>query len=417
MQSTTPWQSIVLKSLAAAAVFAVANLLTYHTSGYFQREHEYHAVVQGFFARAHVKSIFVGDSHVAQLDNEFLSSDAYNVGFGGDSPREIYAKLRYILSKPNEINTLFLTSDAHMFGAGRLQSSNGAFADQYLLRTGSPYGLGHGRIAATFNLVPLFNDDFVQYLKRDIAHTLKPARDADSEENEAEWQLLPQGERERIARETGELDHRDIGANPEPFEWYARIASLAREHGIRVIAVRYPGSAEYFQTVTPEEDATIDRALAAAGVEKPLDFRHIFADATYFKDPDHLSRKGVIAFMQILESQAHRRIAGGMFAAAPSRGASCPGFDCASSALSSVTWQHPGGDAEARDNGGWAGLSSAAANSLGVQVANRRVSSTKQARSMAYGPPATAAAGSLLAPAGSALASFNWAGPGTASAD
>ena len=157
MVARNTWRMLTMKIAVASALFAAANVWIYDTSGYFQREQEYHAVVDGFTSHRHVKSIFVGDSHVAQLDNEILADAAYNVAVGGDGLREVYAKLRYLLSEPNEIDTLFLTADAHMFGTGRLQSSNGAFADMYLLRTGSPYGLEHGRLAAAFNLVPLFS--------------------------------------------------------------------------------------------------------------------------------------------------------------------------------------------------------------------------------------------------------------------
>jgi hypothetical protein len=308
MASHNSWRTIVLKGALGIALFAVANFITYETSGYFQREDEYHSVVQNFFTHSHVKAIFVGDSHVAQIDNEYLADNAYNVGFGGDSLREIYAKLRYLLSRRNEIEILFLTADVHMFGTGRLQSSNGAFADQYLLWTGSPYGFGHGALAAAFNLVPLFNDDFVQYLKRDIAQSFKPAHAEDLEETEGAWQRLPEAERERVARETGAGDHLGIGLHTEPFEWYARIVALAREHGVRVIAVRYPATAEYFESVTPAEDELVERALAAAGVTEVLDFRHAFSDASYFKDPDHLSRKGVAALLQLLEDRTQQRL-------------------------------------------------------------------------------------------------------------
>jgi hypothetical protein len=309
MSARNTWRTLATKIAFAIAIFIAANVMVYETSGYFQREQEYHAVVDGFKNHRHVKSIFVGDSHVAQLDNEILADGAYNVAVGGDGLREVYAKLRYLLSQPNEIDTLFLTADAHMFGTGRLQSSNGAFADIYLLRTGSPYGIGHGRLAAAFNLVPLFNDDFVQYLKMDIVKGWKRApRGDDDEDTDAGWSSRPQEERGRIARETGIGDHQGIGAHPEPFQWYARIVSLARAHGVRVIAVRYPSTAEYFESVTPEEDAVIDRGLSAAGVTDILDYRRVFADASYFKDPDHLSAKGVAALMQLLESQTHRKL-------------------------------------------------------------------------------------------------------------
>jgi hypothetical protein len=319
MRSHDTWRTILLKGALGVAVFAIANVITYQTSGYFQRENEYHSVVQNFFTHQHVKAIFVGDSHVAQIDNEYLTDNAYNVGFGGDSLREIYAKLRYLLSRPNEIQILFLTADVHMFGTGRLQSSNGAFADQYLLWTGSPYGFGHGKLAAAFNLVPLFNDDFVQYLKRDIAQSFKPARADDVEEVEGGWQRLPEAERERLARETGAGDHLGIGIHSEPFEWYARIVALAHQHGVRVIAVRYPATAEYFESVTPEEDRLVEHALAAAGVEEVLDFRHVFSDASYFKDPDHLSRKGIAALLQLLENRTRQRLTNGQAASSGSK--------------------------------------------------------------------------------------------------
>jgi hypothetical protein len=310
MHARNSWRTVLLKGMLGTVVFAAANVVIYDTSGYFQREHSYDAEVHGFFVRKHVKAVFVGDSHAAQLDNDFLANDVYNVGFGGDSLREVYAKLRYLLSQPNEIDTLFLTADVHMFASGRLQSSNGAFADGYLLRTGSPYGFRHGWLAAAFNTVPLFNDDFVQYLKRRVSHSLKQAPPDESQEDEAGWQRLTQSDRERIARETGDMDHRGIGVHPEPFAWYARIISLARQHGVRVVAVRYPATAEYFESVTPDETAAVDRALAAGDVQEVLDFRYVFTDVTYFKDPDHLSKKGIMALLQRLENRTGRKLRG-----------------------------------------------------------------------------------------------------------
>src|ERR1700733_7272013 len=308
MRAHNSWRSVLLKGILGTMVFALANVITYESSTYFQRDRDYRVVVSNFFSRPRVKAIFVGDSHVAQLDNEYLDVGAYNVGFGGDSLREVYAKLRYLLSQPNELDTLFLEADAHMFGTGRLQSSNGAFADQYLLRTGSPYGFGHGWLAAAFNLVPLFNDDFVQYLKVRFSQTVKHTRADTSDEDEAHWQHLPQAEREREAREVGAMDHAGIGLHPEPFEWYARIVSLAHAHGLRVIAVRYPATAEYLESVAPAQTNAVDRAVAAAGVTEIFDFRFAFTDASYFKDPDHLSKKGIDELLRLIETRDHRKL-------------------------------------------------------------------------------------------------------------
>jgi hypothetical protein len=311
MRAHNSWRTVIIKGILGTVVFALANVITYESSSYFQRAHDYRLVVSNFFTRPHAKAIFVGDSHVAQLDNDYLDVDAYNVGFGGDSLREVYAKLRYLLLQPNELDTLFLTADAHMFGTGRLQSSNGAFADQYLLRTGSPYGFGRGWLATAFNLVPLFNDDFVQYLKVRLSQTVKRTRSDTSDEEETRWQRLPQAERARLAREGGEMDHAGIASHPEPFEWYARIVALARAHGLRVIAIRYPATAEYLESVTPAQAAAVDRALAAAGVTEVLDFRYAFSDVSYFKDPDHLSNRGIDALLRLIETRTRRKLRNG----------------------------------------------------------------------------------------------------------
>jgi len=42
-----------------------------------------------------------------------------------------------------------------------------------------------------------------------------------------------------------------------------------------------------------------------------LDFRQVFTDVSYFKDPDHLSRKGVDALLQLLETRTQQMLANG----------------------------------------------------------------------------------------------------------
>jgi hypothetical protein len=309
MDTKSPWRTFLLHVGIATAVFAAVNIATYWTSGYFAREREYHAKVNGFFDRAHVHSVFAGDSHVQQLENDLLVSDAYNIAFGGDSLREVYAKMRYLLSRSNQIDTLFISADPHMFGTGRLQSSNRAFADQYLLWTGSPYGLPHGWAAAALDSVPLFNDDFVQYLKKRIATTAKrEAFHAGQEEDSTSWMRLSETERTAIARSTGEMDHEGIGSHPEPFQWLQRIADLARAHHVRVVAILYPAHASYLESISAEAAATVHRELAAAGIRQVLDFRGAITDPRFFSDPDHLNREGAIVLLRLIDAQIGQQL-------------------------------------------------------------------------------------------------------------
>jgi hypothetical protein len=309
MDTKSSWRAFLLHVGIAMAVFAAANVATYWTSGYFAREREYHAKVNGFFDRAHVRSVFAGDSHVQQLENDLLVSDAYNIAFGGDSLREVYAKMRYLLSKPNHIDTLFLSADPHMFGTGRLESSNRAFADQYLLWTASPYGLPHGWPAAALDSVPLFNDDFVQYLKKRIAGTLKrEGRRAPQQEDQVSWVRLSESERTAIARSTGEEDHEGIGSHREPFEWLERIADLARAHHVRVVAILYPAHASYLQSISAEAAATVHDELTAAGIQQVLDFRGAITDPRFFSDPDHLNREGAIVLLRLIDARIGQQL-------------------------------------------------------------------------------------------------------------
>lgn len=303
------WRSFLLHAGAAAALFAMANVATYWTSGYFQREHAYHAEVEGYFERPRAHVLFAGDSHVAELENDLLAEDAYNIAWGGDSLREIYAKLRYLLARHAAVDTLFLTADPHMFGTGRLESSNRAFVDPYLLRTGSPYGLRRGWPAAVLGLVPLFNDDFVQYLRKRL--TGRERRwdvRAASVEDLTGWERLSDEERTAIAVATGEEDHAGIGTHPEPILWYRRIVDLARAHGIRVIAILYPAHPGYLQSISPAAEAFVQSELEAAGIRDVLDFRRTFTGAGLFIDPDHLNRRGAIELLRLIDERTGERV-------------------------------------------------------------------------------------------------------------
>jgi hypothetical protein len=308
MRHPHSWLQLVVSGVLGTALFAAASTLTYDTSGYFQRERDYHDEVRDFFTRPEAKALFAGDSHVAQLDNSLLAPGAYNIAWGGDSLREVYAKLRYLLWRGARIDTLFLTADTHMFGNGRLESSNRAFVDRYLLLTWSPYGLAQGRPSAALGTVPLFNDDFVQYLKKKISVSFKPHSATGVREDPDAWLKLTDAEREADARRTGVEDHEGIGTHREPFLWYERIAALAHENGIRVVAVLYPAHPAYLESVPAPADAAVAAELAALGIHDVLDFRAAFRDPSYFADPDHVSQKGAVALLQLLGRRTGRQL-------------------------------------------------------------------------------------------------------------
>jgi poly-D-alanine transfer protein DltD len=106
------------------------------------------------------------------------------------------------------------------------------------------------------------------------------------------------------------MDHRGVGSIEEPFLWYQRITELARSHGVEVIAVVYPADPGYLKSVSVEQATLIKTRLTSLGIHKILDFRKAFSDPSYFKDPDHLSRKGAIALLQRLEDTTGMKLIG-----------------------------------------------------------------------------------------------------------
>src|SRR5207253_740314 len=137
------------------------------------------------------------------------------------------------------VDTLVISADPHMFGDGRLESANRSFADEYFVAARDGSGLRSGWIAALLNQVPLFNNDFVQYLRKNVSNSLSRRRSpvVAADASDASWQALSGQQRSAIARDTGIGDHHGVGEHKEPFYWYARIFALARARHIRVIGL------------------------------------------------------------------------------------------------------------------------------------------------------------------------------------
>jgi hypothetical protein len=299
-ETSKSWREVVVKAIAATAVFAVANITVYSKNSYFDHMRDYRSTVNGLFARPDVTRVLVGDSHVAKLNQTSLDADVYNLAAPGDSLRECYAKLRYVLGRHTHIRTVLLSIDLNMFGTGRLRSANGAFADQYLVLSNSPYGLNKGRLGGIFNAVPLFNDDFVQYTRARIHDALTRKMTAADKPTEPPWFKLSKTERAARAQRTGTGDHSQVGQLEEPFAWIARIVALTRAHNIVVIGVRYPAHPDYFSTVSRGDVKRMNDRLVRSGLNEIRDLRYAFNDPKCFEDPDHVSPAGATTVARLL---------------------------------------------------------------------------------------------------------------------
>lgn len=299
MRSPDSWRTLSLKAGFCVLALVIVSSYVYRYSPYFVREQRYRAVVADIATRPGATIVFAGDSHVAALHNDQMADTAYNIAFGGDSLRECYAKLRYLLARPdNQIQTVVVSADFHMFGNGRKNSANRSFADYYFLATRGFFGLQNNLLSSIMDSFPLFNDDYLKYLRESLSqyrrHNTATIVDA-----VPKWEALSEAERAKEATATGQGDHAGVSHESDGMRWYEQLVALTREHGVKLVAVRMPAQAQYFSSLSPETMQAVDTELARLGAPSVYDFRYAFSDPSFFIDPDHLSERGTMAFLRL----------------------------------------------------------------------------------------------------------------------
>lgn len=311
MAKSFSWTRLFSQCILVLLLFAAANIYTYENSGFFERKHSYTEQVSAIATHRNVRIVFAGDSHFGVPLNDYLNGNpagpAYSIAAGGDSLRECFAKVRHVLETTPTIDTLILTADPHMFAKGRLDSSNRSFADRYFIEAWDSSGVQHNLWSAILQQVPLFNEDFLQYFRKDLGAALTHSqRHARAEGDPLSWSRLSDEERMKEAVETGRGDHEGIGAAAQPFVWYQRILDLARARHVRVIGVRFPVHPGYSSQAPAAKVAEIDSFLLSRGVSQVIDLRDALTDPRDFEDEDHVNEIGAVPLVQLLQQKLQR---------------------------------------------------------------------------------------------------------------
>lgn len=297
---------LLLKGLIIGICFVLLNAYVYATSPFFERQKSYLRQIESY-AKRNARVLIVGDSHPGVFANEMLNQQTYSIAAGGDGIKECYLKLRYLLSRPNRIDTIFLTADAQMFSTRRVRSTNAVFLNKYTLLLNSLDVYQQNFASVLADLVPFFNDSYIEYLNKDLQNSISgQKKKADFEqclrEDESLWSTrITAKERLERAIATGKGDHKGVMDDQTLPDYFRQIIYLCQARGIRIIGVRYPAMEAYFAQLPAENEKRLESFLEELPFETILDYRNFSQDPQLYHNEDHLNATGALALLRQME--------------------------------------------------------------------------------------------------------------------
>lgn len=298
---------LLFKCLIIGVCFAALNAYVYATSPFFDRQKSYLDKVESYPEKS-AKVLIVGDSHPGVFKEEMLNRDTYSIAAGGDGVKECYLKLRYILEHSTRIDTVFLTADAQMFSKRRSQSTNAVFLHKYSLLLNSLDVYHQAPLSILAEMVPLFNDNYIEYLNQDLQNIISGKKkevglEQHLREDESLWstRFTAQKRLER-AIATGKADHRGVMEDPVLPQYYRKIIDLCVARHIRIIGVRYPAMQAYLAQLPAENSLKLEAFLKELPFETILDYRDFSQDPRLYHNEDHLNEDGARLLLRQMET-------------------------------------------------------------------------------------------------------------------
>ncbi|MDX1909018.1 MAG: hypothetical protein SF053_18420 [Bacteroidia bacterium] len=314
-------QKAIIKLVGILSVFLIPfiplNIYVFQTSPFFAKQQKYHTTIENFFTRPNAKVLIAGDSHPEVLDNKFLNEEAYNISSGGDGLKEVYVKLKYVLERPNQVKTLLLTTDPHMVGRKRINSANKSFLNAYVLRIWDFKIYGKDAASVSSDMVPLFNDSYMEYLNQKIKDVFSGATDKrqlyeDLRQDHSLWgsDRFTQEERVGYAIKTGRSDFSGVLEDTTINGYYRRIFQLCQEHNIQVYGVKYPAMNEYLAQLDPADEQKLNTFFSQLPFAGMLDYRKFPQEPRFYKNEDHVNDAGALILLGRLETDLGYELSG-----------------------------------------------------------------------------------------------------------
>lgn len=264
------------------------------------RHHEYTADLAR--ATPGKRVAFFGDSHPhSAFLNTPVPDSVANVSFGSESLRDIHVKLLTLLRRGVRLHTVVLQADPHVFSPYRETTNN----EQVVVLGAdvADYNAVYGRSLSGVKQLGMRVYPLSDVLNRNLLVSLltaKYTRSAAAAQTESTpWHRLSAEARGRVAdgRLLDQFGTGPFALSAVMYEQWKAILALCRQHGIRVVAIRYPVADEYLARLPRYDLRAVDELLRATPPDTILDYTTLYAGQTApFTDSDHLGAAGSAAF-------------------------------------------------------------------------------------------------------------------------
>jgi hypothetical protein len=245
-------------------------------------------------------SFIFADSHGVPLGDIPGNFNVYNFSTESESYFDIKRKITYLLENEYRIDTIYITVEDHTLSPYREYTNNMARSTVYssIINYENHYDCFKEKWLKYY--LPIFQPKVGALLKSFLKSKIKQGFQKNiSTSNDWSWEKLPEEERMQFAEIRKKQQFPTDNKSEKLESTLIEIIRLCQLNGITLLGIKFPLSESYLNTMG-NINYGADKLFYSNGI-KVIDHTLLFKNNNeYFKDPDHLSSLGSVAYTKIL---------------------------------------------------------------------------------------------------------------------
>ena len=247
------------------------------------------------------RSYLLADSHGAPLGQLTQPFGVYNFSAKSESYADMYRKIRFLIRR-SQVDTIFLTADAHTLSPYR-QTANNQDASEFYLDPGdysSYYEFLKSRYLVRYIMFfqPKALSAIRIYTTASVKKIFKGMKYKEQTESSAAWSALTESQRIERSAERAREQFPPGNSSERLGKTLSDIIKLCKDNGIVLIGIKFPNATSYHE-VCGDKTFGADSILHQNGIPV-LDYENEFSNRNeYFENQDHLNEKGAAQFVKV----------------------------------------------------------------------------------------------------------------------